>query len=375
MFTTTGSRGLYKAPVTKSLLIIPSAVALLLTVVLPQYQSLFLNNLQAVRQDYQSFLFGTWILSALMDNLLIEALHQVFHLDVDTLPSGPVHALAADAAEVVPVEDDADDAVLELLGHNVVEYDIQHRAEVHQEGGESSPGAVLMAAVLQEQHHKADVEGHKAHQYLHDEGDDDPHRLLLDLRLELGGAPVDQVVHDDSVAAHHDADGHQEEADEPDEVDRVVLPQMDNVAGLGAGGEVGGAVGVVVGEEEGGCTAQGHDPHTDAGHNGFAHVLELLAVAGLHYGHIAVSADQGEEPQGHTGVKDGQGSTDPTEYVAKGPLIQPIVNHAKREQYDENEVYNGHIDHSLEEPSGDVRTTLENDALTCLFIIFSIFLL
>ncbi|KAI1899596.1 hypothetical protein AGOR_G00063420 [Albula goreensis] len=130
MFTTTGSRGLYKAPVTKSLLIIPSAVALLLTVVLPQYQSLFLNNLQAVRQDYQvwkllcgrlicldlkdtfcsclliynfriferrygsrkfsSFLFGTWILSALMDILLIEALHQVFHLNVDTLPSGPL---------------------------------------------------------------------------------------------------------------------------------------------------------------------------------------------------------------------------------------------------------------------------------------------
>ncbi|KAJ8349954.1 hypothetical protein SKAU_G00250840 [Synaphobranchus kaupii] len=130
MFAITGSRGLYKAPVTKCLLFIPSAVALLLTVVLPQYQSLFLNNLQTVRQDYQvwrlmsgrlicldlkdtfcsclliynfrifekrygsrkfaSFLFGTWLLSALVDILLAEALYHVFHLEVEILPSGPL---------------------------------------------------------------------------------------------------------------------------------------------------------------------------------------------------------------------------------------------------------------------------------------------
>ncbi|KAJ8401261.1 hypothetical protein AAFF_G00384920 [Aldrovandia affinis] len=135
MFTTTGSRGLYKAPLTKSLLLIPSAVALLLVVVLPQYQGLFLNNLQAVRQDYQvwrlvcgrlicldlkdtfcssllvynfriferrygsrkfaSFLLGTWVLSALVDVLLAEALRHVFHLQVDMLPSGPLGPIFA----------------------------------------------------------------------------------------------------------------------------------------------------------------------------------------------------------------------------------------------------------------------------------------
>ncbi|KAJ8256082.1 hypothetical protein COCON_G00199460 [Conger conger] len=130
MFTTTGSRGLYKAPVTKGLLIVPSAVAVLFTVILSQYQGLFLNNLQAVRRDYQvwrlvsgrlvyldlkdtfcsclliynfriferrygsrkfaSFLFGTWVLSALVDLLLTEALKHVLQLSVEILPSGPL---------------------------------------------------------------------------------------------------------------------------------------------------------------------------------------------------------------------------------------------------------------------------------------------
>ncbi|KAJ8253396.1 hypothetical protein GJAV_G00212480 [Gymnothorax javanicus] len=130
MFTTASSRGLYKAPLTKALLIVPSALAVLLTVVSPRYQSFFLNNLRAVRQDYQvwrlvcgrlvcldlrdtfcsclliynfriferrygsqkfaSFLFGTWVLSALVDLLLSEALHHFFHLGVEILPSGPL---------------------------------------------------------------------------------------------------------------------------------------------------------------------------------------------------------------------------------------------------------------------------------------------
>ncbi|XP_048868640.1 ubiquitin-associated domain-containing protein 2 isoform X1 [Brienomyrus brachyistius] len=136
MFTTTGSRGLYKAPLCKSLLIVPSALAGLLTVGLPQYQSIFSYNLQAIREECQlwrllcgrlvcldlkdtfcsslliynfriferrygsrkfaSFLLGTWILSALMDMLLVETLHHLFHLKVDVLPSGllgPVFAL------------------------------------------------------------------------------------------------------------------------------------------------------------------------------------------------------------------------------------------------------------------------------------------
>ncbi|XP_030636253.1 ubiquitin-associated domain-containing protein 2 isoform X1 [Chanos chanos] len=136
MFTTTGSRGLYKAPVSKSLLLIPSALSVVLTVVLPQYQSLFVYSLQAIKQDKQfwrllsgrlicldlkdtfcsglliynfriferrfgsrkfaSFLFGTWVLSAVVDFLLIEALHFLFELQVDVLPAGllgPVFSL------------------------------------------------------------------------------------------------------------------------------------------------------------------------------------------------------------------------------------------------------------------------------------------
>ncbi|XP_028837371.1 ubiquitin-associated domain-containing protein 2 isoform X1 [Denticeps clupeoides] len=128
MFTSTGSKGLYKAPLSKSLLLVPNALAVLLMLVLPQYQNLFAYNLQAARQERQvwrlicgrlicldlkdifcsslliynfriferrfgsrkfaSFLFGTWILTALVDFLLVEILHTLFELQVDVLPSG-----------------------------------------------------------------------------------------------------------------------------------------------------------------------------------------------------------------------------------------------------------------------------------------------
>ncbi|XP_072513646.1 ubiquitin-associated domain-containing protein 2 isoform X2 [Salminus brasiliensis] len=53
MFTTTGSRGLYKAPLSKSLLLLPGALTVLLILGLPQYQKLFMYSLQAVKQHKQ----------------------------------------------------------------------------------------------------------------------------------------------------------------------------------------------------------------------------------------------------------------------------------------------------------------------------------
>ncbi|XP_076159811.1 ubiquitin-associated domain-containing protein 2 [Alosa pseudoharengus] len=136
MFTTTGSRGMYKAPLSKSLLLVPTALTVLLTLLLPQYQSLFEYNLQAVKEEYQiwrllsgriicldlkdtfcsglliynfriferrfgsrkfaSFLLGTWTLGAAVDILLAEALHFLFEMQVEMLPAGllsPVFAL------------------------------------------------------------------------------------------------------------------------------------------------------------------------------------------------------------------------------------------------------------------------------------------
>ncbi|XP_066516349.1 ubiquitin-associated domain-containing protein 2 isoform X2 [Hoplias malabaricus] len=136
MFTSTGSRGLYKAPLSKGLLLLPGALTMLLILGLPQYQKLFVYSLQAVKQHKQvwrlvsgrltcldvkdtfcsslliynfriferrfgsrkfaSFLFGTWVLSGLLDFILAEALHYCFELPVDVLPAGllgPVFAL------------------------------------------------------------------------------------------------------------------------------------------------------------------------------------------------------------------------------------------------------------------------------------------
>ncbi|XP_018925911.2 ubiquitin-associated domain-containing protein 2 isoform X2 [Cyprinus carpio] len=155
MFTSTGSRGLYKAPLSKSLLLLPTVLTVLLTVLLPQYQDLFIYNLQAVRQGKQfwrlvsgrlicldlkdtfcsslliynfriferrfgshkfaSFLFGAWILSAFVDLLLIEALRFMFELKVDVLPAGllgPVFALFVPFYSSIPRVQ-----VTQLLGH------------------------------------------------------------------------------------------------------------------------------------------------------------------------------------------------------------------------------------------------------------------
>ncbi|XP_051558518.1 ubiquitin-associated domain-containing protein 2 isoform X2 [Myxocyprinus asiaticus] len=155
MFTSTGSWGLYKAPLSKSLLLVPTALTVLLTVVLHQYQDMFIYNLQAVKQGKQlwrlvsgrlicldlkdafcsslliynfrvferrfgsqkfsSFLFGTWILSAFVDFLLTEALRFLFELQVDVLPAGllgPVFAFFVPFYSSIPRVE-----VTQLLGH------------------------------------------------------------------------------------------------------------------------------------------------------------------------------------------------------------------------------------------------------------------
>ncbi|XP_051051158.1 ubiquitin-associated domain-containing protein 2 [Phodopus roborovskii] len=137
MFTSTGSSGLYKAPLSKSLLLVPSALSLLLTLLLPHCQKLFAYDLHAVKNDLQiwrlvcgriicldlkdtfcsslliynfriferrygsrkfaSFLLGSWVLSALFDFILVEAVQRSFAVPVaSNLPSGflaPVFAL------------------------------------------------------------------------------------------------------------------------------------------------------------------------------------------------------------------------------------------------------------------------------------------
>ncbi|KAM7111346.1 ubiquitin-associated domain-containing protein 2 isoform 2-T2 [Molossus nigricans] len=137
MFSSTGSSGLYKAPLSKSLLLVPSALSLLLILLLPHCQRFFLYDLQAVKDNFQiwrlicgriicldlkdtfcsslliynfriferrygsrkfaSFLLGSWVLSALVDFILVEAVWYSFGITTSrNLPSGflaPVFAL------------------------------------------------------------------------------------------------------------------------------------------------------------------------------------------------------------------------------------------------------------------------------------------
>ncbi|XP_029792352.1 ubiquitin-associated domain-containing protein 2 isoform X2 [Suricata suricatta] len=129
MFASTGSSGLYKAPLSKGLLLVPSALSLLLALLLPHCQKFFVYDLQAVKDDFQiwrlicgriicldlkdtfcsslliynfriferrygsrkfaSFLLGSWVLSALLDFLLVEAVWYSFGIAAaGGLPSG-----------------------------------------------------------------------------------------------------------------------------------------------------------------------------------------------------------------------------------------------------------------------------------------------
>ncbi|XP_060089644.1 ubiquitin-associated domain-containing protein 2 [Heteronotia binoei] len=136
MFTSTGSSGLYKAPLSKGLLIVPSTVSLLLALLFQHYQKFFAYNLQAVKEEFQvwrlicgrtvcldlkdtfcsslliynfriferrygsrkfsSFLLGSWMLSVLFDLLLVEVVEYSFDISINSLPSGflgPLFAL------------------------------------------------------------------------------------------------------------------------------------------------------------------------------------------------------------------------------------------------------------------------------------------
>uniref|UniRef100_A0A4W5KTL0 UBA domain containing 2 n=1 Tax=Hucho hucho TaxID=62062 RepID=A0A4W5KTL0_9TELE len=141
MFTTTGSRGLDKAPLSKGLLLVLSGLTVVLTL-LPQYHHLFTYSLPAVTQQHQvwrlvcgrlicldlkdtfcnslliynfrilerrfgsrkfaSFLFGTWVLTALADFLLAEAFHYLFDYQVAELPAG-LSGSGATQPDVAPV--------------------------------------------------------------------------------------------------------------------------------------------------------------------------------------------------------------------------------------------------------------------------------
>ncbi|KAG8586426.1 hypothetical protein GDO81_005367 [Engystomops pustulosus] len=136
MIASTGSSGLYKAPFSKGLLLLPSALSILLAFLFQPQQSFFVYNLQAIKENFQvwnlifgrlicldlkdtfcsslliynfrtlerrfgsrkftSYLLGTWILSALFDILLVEAVEVFTGITLSTLPSGflsPVFAL------------------------------------------------------------------------------------------------------------------------------------------------------------------------------------------------------------------------------------------------------------------------------------------
>lgn len=144
MFTTTGSRGLYKAPLCKGLLLVLNGLTVMLTL-LPQYQHMFDYNLQAISQQQQlwrllcgrivcldikdsfcsslliynfriferrfgtrkfaSFLLGTWFLSALMDFLLAQVFRFLFDYEVEELPAGmlaPVFSLFVPFYKAIP---------------------------------------------------------------------------------------------------------------------------------------------------------------------------------------------------------------------------------------------------------------------------------
>ncbi|XP_063005663.1 ubiquitin-associated domain-containing protein 2 isoform X1 [Melospiza melodia melodia] len=144
-----------KAPLSKSLLLVPSAISILLTLLFQHYQKFFAYNLQAVKEDFQiwrlvcgrticldlkdtfcstlliynfriferrygsrkfsSFLLGAWMLSAFFDLLLVEITQYVFGITINSLPSGflgPVFALFVPFYSSIPRVQ-----VTQVLGH------------------------------------------------------------------------------------------------------------------------------------------------------------------------------------------------------------------------------------------------------------------
>lgn len=189
------------------------------------------------------------------------------------------------------------------------------------------------------------MKGHKTHQDLYNERDDNPDGLLLHLRFEFRGAAVDQIINNHNIATDHYAYGNKEVEEEPYEVDGVVVAHVDDVLHLDAGGEVGDEIGVIGRGEQGQGAAQCHKPHAQTRHHGLGDVPQLLDVLWLDNGHVAISTDQSKQPQSHAGVENGEGRTDPAEELTKGPVVLVVVNHPKGEQQDEGEIYHRHVYH------------------------------
>lgn len=186
---------------------------------------------------------------------------------------------------------------------------------------------------------------HKTHQHLDNERDDNPDGLLLYFRFEFRGAAMNQIVHNDDIAADHYANGDEEEKDKSHKVDGVVMAHVDDVLHLDAGGEVRSPVRVLLGEEQWYRTTHGHDPDPNTAHHSLRDVSQLLAVLWLDNGHVTVSANQGKQPQSHARVENGEGCHDSTEKISKRPVVLVVVYHSERKQQDEGEVYQCHVYH------------------------------
>lgn len=138
-----------------------------------------------------------------------------------------------------------------------------------------------------------------------------------------------QIIHNDNIADNHYTYGNQEEEQESYEVDGVVAAHVDDVLHFDAGGVVGDAVWIVLGEDQGDGAAQSHEPHPKTPHHGLWDVPQLFAVLRLNNGHVAVRTDQSKEPQSHAGVEDGQSGTDSAENVSKGPIVVIVVDYSE----------------------------------------------
>ncbi|KAK7882366.1 hypothetical protein WMY93_028540 [Mugilogobius chulae] len=86
-------------------------------------------------------------------------------------------------------------------------------------------------------------------------------------------------------------------------------------------------IGVIHGENEWYGAAKGHKPHADTAHYSFGDVFQFFDVLWLDYGHVTIRAYEGEQPQSHARVEDGQSRADPAEDISKGPVVQVVRKH------------------------------------------------
>lgn len=156
---------------------------------------------------------------------------------------------------------------------------------------------------------------------------------------------MDQIIHNDDIAANHDTDGHQKEKDEPHKVDWVVTAKVNDILHFETGGKVGAMIGVVHGENKGNGAAKSHAPYTKTSHDGFGDVFELLTMLWLDNGHVAVCAYKSKQPQSHARVENSERCTDPAENISKGPVVQVVVGHSEGKLQDKDEVYYSNVYH------------------------------